>query len=562
MKIHPLQRFFEVLRYEKHDIWSIYFYAVFTGILQLSLPVGIQSIISFVLGGTISTSIVLLIIFVVAGVFVSGLLQVNQMKLIEKIQQQLFVRYSFQYAYSIPKLDLKEVDGYYLPELVNRFFDTVSLQKGISKILLEVPAATLQMLFGLILLSFYHPVFILFGLLLLTVVFLLLRFSGKRGFMTSMEESNYKYMVAGYLQDLARAVFSFKFSRNRSLHIEKTDHYVQKYLESRTAHFRILLFQYWTLIGFKVVITAAMLIVGSLLLVKQQLNIGQFIAAEIVILMVMTSVEKLILNLDKVYDVMTSLEKISKVTDKKQETYGGIEVAASDGISMELKEVTFGYETKTPVLKNVSLDINAGEHVCIMGAHSSGKSTLARFLSGSFRDFEGIFSVNGISLAGYDIKSLRSVTGILLHQQEIFEGTLLENILLHHDLSLLSEVHELAAVVGLQSFVGKQRDGYNMKLNTEGQHLSGRVIKKILLLRALVNKPKLLLLEEPWLGLDDTDAARIRDYLLQRTGDATVIVISNDASFAAQCDKVVFLESGTVRTSGKWEHVKTQITPL
>lgn len=556
MAAHPIKRFQEILKYEKHEITSIYFYAILTGLLQLSVPLGIQSIISFVLGGSISTSIVLLIIFVVVGVLLQGILQVNQMKVIEKIQQQLFVRYSFQYAHSIPRLSMRDVDGYYLPELVNRFFDTISLQKGISKILLEVPGAMLQMLFGLILLSFYHPVFIFFGALLMLVVFLILRFSGKRGFETSVEESDYKYKVAGYLQELARVVVSFKFSRNRSLHIRKTDEYVQRYLQSRTEHFKILLFQYWTLIGFKVLITAAMLIVGAILLVNQQLNIGQFIAAEIVILMVIGSVEKLILNLEKVYDVMTSLEKVSKVTDKKKEEEGSLALDVSRGVELSLQEVSFGYREEKNVLKNISFTAKPGEIICVTGPYCAGKSTLLRFLSGFYQPYHGAYTINGMPLGSYDIRSLREHTGIVLHQQEIFEGTLLENILMSTDTSRLAGVHELAEVVGLRNFVERNPQGYDMLLQPNGQHLSGRIIKKILLLRALVNQPALLLLEEPWLGLEEVYVARIKQYLLDNRAQTTTIIISNEGDFASQCDKVIALEGGSIKAQGKWSDIK------
>ena len=131
--MNSVRRILELLRFERKEITAIYLYAILNGIIQLSLPLGIQSIISFVMGGALSTSLVLLITLVVLGVFVTGWMQVNQMKIIEKIQQQLFVRYSFLYAYTLPKLNLKSADQYFLPELVNRFFDTVSLQKGLSK---------------------------------------------------------------------------------------------------------------------------------------------------------------------------------------------------------------------------------------------------------------------------------------------------------------------------------------------------------------------------------------------------------------------------------------------
>lgn len=544
-KIKSYKEFLEILKFEKSEISSIYFYAILYGLVQLSLPLGIQSIISFVMGGAISTSLVLLIIVVIIGVFVTGLLQVNQMKIIEKIQQQLFVRYSFQYANTIPKLNLKEVDGYYLPELVNRFFDTISLQKGISKLLLEIPAATIQIFFGLVLLSFYHPVFIFFGIMLISVLYIILRITSRRGLQTSLEESNFKYMVAGYLQDLARVVTTFKFSKDNSLYIKKTDEYVNGYLTARTSHFKILLFQYWTLIAFKVLITTAMLVVGAILLVNQQLNIGQFIAAEIVILMVIGSVEKLILNLDKIYDVLTSIEKITKVTGKPTEDNGNIVLPDNEkNVSVTARNLSFGYEAGNLALKDLSFHIPAGKKVCVKGVYCAGKSTLLRLLSGAYQSFEGSLYINDIPIGNYDLDSLRANTGILLSIQDIFQGTIKENVTLGDGNISYGQMDELAKIVGLKQFIDSKREGYDMFIQPTGQHLSGRIIKKILLMRALMHQPHFLLLEEPWLGLEEQYVQQIKDYLFKYS--ATTIVVTNDEDFAAKCDIVLELENGSL----------------
>lgn len=546
-KVSALSKFLKVLRYEKQEITSIYFYAILSGLVQLSLPVGIQSIISFVLGGSMSTSLVLLITFVIAGVFIAGLLQVNQMKLIEKIQQQLFVRYSFQYAHTIPNLNLKDVDGYYLPELTNRFFDTISLQKGIAKLLLEVPAATIQIFFGLLLLSFYHPVFIFFGLFLLLVLYLILRATANKGMETSITESNFKYQIAGYLQELARLVTTFKFSRNNSLHLFKTDEFVTNYLHARTAHFKILQVQYWTLIAFKVLITAAMLIVGAFLLVNQQLNIGQFIAAEIVILMVIGSVEKLIINLDKVYDVFTSVEKISKLTEKPKEQSGKVALDnIGKGVSVQFKNLSFGYTPNHLVLKDISFTINPGEVVCIQGSYSSGKSTLLRLMSGAYSNFSGNLLVNGIPINNYNHVSLRKQSGIMLHTQDIFQGTLRENICMGDESITWERMNSLAEMAGLKQFIDSKENGFDMVLQPMGQHLSGRIIKKIILLRSLVHSPSLLLLEDPWLGLEDVYQHQIKDFLLHSLPGTTVIIVSNDTSFSRNCDKTIILDNGSI----------------
>lgn len=546
-KTTPLKKFLELLKYEKAEISAIYFYAILNGLVQLSVPLGIQSIISFVLGGAISTSLVLLIIFVIACVFVGGLLQVNQMKLIEKIQQQLFVRYSFQYAHVIPNFNLRSVDGYYLPEFVNRFFDTIPLQKSISKLLLDIPAATIQILFGLILLSFYHPVFIVFGIFLLFILYFILRSTTSRGMETSLQESDYKYKVLGYLEELARVVTSFKFSKNKSYHLVKTDEYVTGYLNARTAHFKILLFQYWTLIGFKILITSAMLIVGAYLLIAQQLNVGQFIASEIVILMIISSIEKLIMNLDKVYDVMTSVEKITKVTDKPTEKQGGIDLdTQAGGVSIYAQNLSFGYEGEENLLTDISFSIEKGEKVCLHGAYGSGKSTLLRLLSGTYTDFGGNLLIDGIPIHTYNLYSLRSQTGIMLHQQEIFQGTILENICMGNEQTSYHELDFLADLVGLRTFIHSKKEGYEFLIQPAGQHLSGRIIKKILLMRALVQHPKLLLLEEPWQGMEPVYQEKLQQYLLKYLADTTIIVVTNDQQFSSRCDKVFMLDKGTI----------------
>ena len=556
---NPVSRILRVIRLEKNEITSVYFYAILNGLIQLSLPLGIQSIISFVLGNAISTSLVIMIIMVVLGVFLNGMLQVNQMRLIEKVQQKIFVRYSFEFAERIPRLNLHSVDNYYLPELVNRFFDTVNLQKGISKLLLDIPGASIQIIFGLLLLSFYHPVFIFFGMILLLIIYFILRYSGPKGMESSLRESDYKYGVAGWLEEMARVIKSFKFSRNTSLNIQRTDKLVSGYLNFRTIHFRVLLFQFWSLVGFKVFITAAMLIVGSILLVNQQLNIGQFIAAEIIIITVINSVEKIMINLDTVYDVLTSVEKLAKITDKPVEQEGNIELPEeTNGLSIDVVNVSFAYENEIhkTVLKGLNFEIGSNEKVCIMGATGSGKSTLLRLLSGSYGEFSGNIFINNIPLNNYRLDSIRTQTGILLSQQDIFHGTLLENITMGNDAISPQHVLKLGEKIGLRAFLGELDDGLNTMIDPIGKKLSRNIVQKILLLRALVNHPRLVLLEEPFEGISEAARKSVIHYLLEETGQQTLLISCNNEEFASKCDKVIYLDKGEVKAVGKWQDIE------
>lgn len=546
---NPITRILKVLKLEKKEITAVYFYAMFGGLVQLSLPLGIQSIINFVLGGAISTSLVVLIVLVVLGVFLSGFVSVSQMRLIEKVQQKLFVRYSFEYANRIPRLDLKSVDQYYLPELVNRFFDTVSLQKGISKLLLEIPTASIQIMFGMLLLSFYHPIFIAFSVFLLLLVSLILYYSAPRGMETSVRESEFKYKVAGWMEELARVIRSFKFSKGTRLNLKQTDHLVSGYLEARTSHFKILILQYWTLIAFKVLITAAMLIVGSYLLINQQLNLGQFIAAEIVILLVLNSVEKIIINLDKVYDVLTSVEKLSRVIDQPVDEDGNIPlVKKSIGIAVDVQNLGFTYGQKE-ILKSISFIAKPGQKIAIAGDEGSGKSTLLRVISGAYADFSGNIMIDNVPIRNYISDTFREQTGILLNQQDIFHGTLIDNITMGNQHTSANDIMILSEKIGLKNFLEEQHEGFATILDPVGNRLSRNVIQKILLLRALINQPRLLLLEEPWTNLEDAHRHDIQKYIFSDCPGTTVLVVTNDVDFTKKCDHVLYLAEGSLTSA-------------
>jgi ATP-binding cassette subfamily B protein len=550
-----IRRFFEVIRLEKREVSAIYFFAILSGLIQLTLPLGIQAIINFAQAaagqGKLPASMWLLILLVVLGVFAAGIMQISQMRVVEKIQQRIFTRYAFEFTYTIPRLKTSATENYYLPELVNRFFDTVSLQKALSKLLIDIPLAVIQILFGLILLSFYNPVFIILGLLLLTVLYVVLYYTSKPGLEASLRESNYKYSVAGWLEELARAFKSFKVAGNHNLHLKKTDELLEGYLKARTEHFYVLKFQYWSLIFFKLLITAAMLIIGAVLLIGQELNLGQFIAAEIVIITVLAAVEKLILSLDKAYDLLTSLEKLTKVTEKEIEKGGSlIFEPGNDGVAIEMNDLSFGFREDQKILKNIELNIQPGQKLAILGDAGSGKSILLDLMTGSLEQQEGNLLINGIPIRNHQLESYRKHIGVFYHEQDIFNGTLMENLTMGDSSINTKELMELVEVVGLNSFVKSLPEGFDTMLEPTGKGLSTIIAKKILLLRAFASRPELLLLDEPFELAGGEDCQKIESYLMQLK-NTTIVVVTANLDFAKQSDLVIIMESGQILHSGK-----------
>ena len=510
----PWQRFINLLKLDKRDIRQIFYYAVFAGLVTLTLPLGIQAIINLIQGAEVSTSWIVLVMLVTLGVAFQGILQLMQIRILENIQQKIFTRSSFEFAYRFPKIKWNELSQDYPPELANRFFDTLTVQKGLSKILIDFPAAILQILFGLILLSLYHPFFIIYGLLLLILVYIVFKFTAKKGLETSLKESKSKYEVAHWLQEIARSLTGFKLSGRTSLAMKHNNRLTENYLETRENHFKILMTQFIQMIGFKVLVTAGLLLIGGLLVLNQQMNIGQFVAAEIIILLVISSVEKLVTGLESFYDVLTSLEKIGQVVDKELEAQEGTNpFLKNDTASITLNNLIHLNKDGDTILNNVNLDLKHKDRLLIEGPSGSGKTTLLKILSGVIEPSNGAIYINDHSFKGMNINAYRSNVGQVLPEQFPFEGTILENITFGNKTVAMDIINQIVKDVGLQGYIRKQSKGIYSEILSQGQSLPHTVSKRLLLARAIVHEPKILLLKDTLEHFEPTEAKRLMKYL-------------------------------------------------
>ncbi len=554
-----LDKFFKIIRLEKKEVTAIYFYAILSGVIQLTLPLGIQTIINFsqAAAGTanLPVSIILLIFIVLIGILVSGILQVNQMKIVEKIEQSIFTRFSLDFANKIPKIDSKELNNDHLPELMNRFFEVINLQKGLSKILLDIPLAVIQIVFGLVLLSFYNSTFIILGLLLILLLYFIFNYTSKKGLIASYNESENKYEVASWLEEIARSYKTFKISSQNNFHLKRTDDLVKDYLVSKTKHFEILKFQYWSLIVFKLLISAMMLIIGAVLLINQQLNIGQFIAAEIVILLILGAVEKLILNLEVAYNILTGVEKLNVINDKKSEVQGQMSfISNNNGIALEVQNLNFKFDDNKPLLENLSFNIPAGAKVCVMGDGGSGKSILLELIGGTLKNFEGVINVNTIPINNLNQKEYRKNIGIFYNEQDIFEGTLYENICMGNESITPADIMKHAEMLEIKEFISLLPEGLYTPLQPTGKGLSTIMAKKILLLRAIVHQPELLVLDEPFELAGAESSKKISNYLIDLP-NTTCMIVSGYIPFAKRADLIIWLEKGQIKHIGKPETI-------
>lgn len=558
----PVRRLFRLFGTEKREIGFILIYALFIGLLSLVLPLGLQTTVELVSGGVFFSSVYLLIGLVIIGVLVTGVLQIVQISLVEYLQRRIFTKAALEFAFRIPRIKMEALSKSYAPELINRFFDVITVQKGLPKILLDLSSSAIQVFFGLLLLSLYHPFFVLFSLFLVSSVILIFYLTGSRGLHTSINESKYKYKVVQWLEELARTIKSFKLAGNTDLPFQRADLATSNYLKYRKAHFRVLLSQYSFFVFFKVAVTGGLLIMGTVLVVGREITLGQFVASEVIIILVLNAMEKIMLYIDVVYDMLTAVDKLAHVTDLPIEKTGGFDFPQTQegkGYSIEASNLGYRYpDTSVRALEGINLSIAAGEKVCIAGPGSSGKSTLTNIISGLYTDFSGGVSINHYSLRDLDLTQLRDKVAQNISQEDLFDGTIYENVALGKPATTVEDVIQSLDRVGLKDEVNALPDGLNTHVVSGGAGLPGSFVHRLILARCLAKRPELVILNDFFSGLSKTDKLDLLKCVIDPKLKWTLVAVSNDPLVMASCDRVIVLDQGKVAAEDSYNSLLKQ----
>jgi ABC-type bacteriocin/lantibiotic exporter with double-glycine peptidase domain len=550
----PLRRFFKLLKEEKKEVYAIYFYSLLNGGVSLILPLGIQAIVNFVLGGRVSTAWLIMVLVVAIGITFGGFLQISQLYLTEKLEQRIFTKTGFSFAYRLPRLKLDELREKHPPELVNRFFDAVNLQKGMAKILIDFSFATVQIVFGMILLALYNVFFVIFSVILLALVAVIFYYTSPRGMETNLKVSTQKYKTAYWLEEIGRTMATFKLAGNSKLPFNTIDKLLESYVDFRNKHFAVLVLQYKVMIVFKALIVTTLLVVGSLLLIDDQISIGQFIAAEVIIILIVSSVEKVILSLETVYDTLVATEKIGQIMDLPMERTSGTEkslITDSKGLNFEIRNLTYkGNKAESNVLDDISFELGSGEKIILTGNSGAGKSTMLYLMAGLYSDYNGRVIVNGLPIDTMNLDKFRSFIGDSLSYQSIFHGSIYNNITLQKEVEE-KHVRDIIEIVGLKEYIYQLHDDWDTVLLPEGKNLSRLIISRIILARCLVNHPKAILLEDIVSPFEGEEKERILDYLIDN--DWTVIMVSQDEDIIKRFSRVIELQDGRLKFDGNAE---------
>lgn len=549
-KPSPVERLFHLICEDRADLLTLVGYNIISGILYLAVPLSAQALINTIAAGVFIQPLVVLSMMVFLALLLISILKLIQSTIIERLQQRIFVRIALRLAEHLPRIEHAFLQENYAPEMANRFFDTVTLQKTWAKLLTDVPTAVLQILVGLVLMGVYSPFLFGFDIMFLLGA-LLISWLGINGVDTSIKESSRKYRLAGWLEELGRCHISLKMNASPDYFVNRLDQEVVGYINARRQHFTIVVRQVFSSHLLQAIAMTGVLASGGWLVIEGQLTLGQLVAAELVMMIMLAAIEKIAGSIDDYYDLLTSLVKVGAITDLPAEQVAGVELATTEkGACIDCQQLSFSYYPEHPILSSLNLHITAGQRVSLVGESGSGKTTLAYLLAGLQKPSHGRIRFNGYDLREVNLNSLRQSIAVVSGNNDIFEGTIEDNILMGRPHIERSRLHRAIDLANLDKTLLTFPQGIQTHLVSEGLNISIGERLRILIARAIVKDPKLLILDDVFFGIDEKTKLKILTNLLDPVLPWTVLDISHDPIIVMNSDIVHVLHQGEITESG------------
>jgi ABC-type bacteriocin/lantibiotic exporter with double-glycine peptidase domain len=539
----PRQRLFALLQAEKPDVILIVFFSVLTGLLYLATPLAVDSVVqNIAFGGQQQVYVQTLLIFSFALLIflaLSSLISAAQHFVAELIQQRIFVRLAADMAYRLPRIRREALETANTPELVNRFLDVTTVQKSCATILLDAVNVVLSAGIGLLVLAFYHPFLLAFNFVLVSFLAMIVFLLGRRGVDSSIEESYAKHALAGWFEQIVMFPTMFKGPGGPAYSLHRADSLVNHYLTSRKAHYSVLIRQIIALLLLEAFAAAALLAVGGILVLSGQLTLGQLVASELIVGTVVYSMVSLGKHLEIWYDAMAAVDKLGKLVELPVERADGEPVKSSGKpFDVEFRSVTFRYENAPrPLFQDIDFGTSPGERVAVTGPIGAGAGTLLEMAYGLRDANDGVIIVDAMDIRHWQLVEFRS-RAVLMNEVAIFSGSILENVRLHRQEITLDEVCSALDRVGLLARFLELPDGLHTQLLAGGRPLSDSQKVKVCLARAIVGKPKLLMIDKVLDGLDPERSSRVYQTLFGPERDWTLLLATRDRNLLERCDRV------------------------
>jgi len=533
----PFQRLTSLLRTESRDVWVVLIFALVSGLLTMTTPLAVEALVNTVAFGRFLQPVIVLSLMLLAFLVFQAALKAVQTFVVEIIQRRLFARVAADLSFRLPRTRVEALDEKYAPELVNRFFDIVLVQKISAQLLLDGISLVLTIAVGMAVLAFYHPYLLAVDVVLVLAILFMMFVLGFGGVKTSIKESKTKYAMAAWLEDLARCRTTFRYDGAAEFALERSDQLIYDYLIARKKHFRVLMRQIIFTLLLQALASTGLLAIGGWLVISGQLSLGQLVAAELIVAVVVGSLAKLGKHIESFYDLMASVDKLGSLFDLPIERTDGL-LTMGSGIGVAARDVCYSLPDGREVLRDFSLTIKPGQKVAITGPSGCGKTLFLDMLFGLREPTSGVVTVNGIDPRDMRPDVLRRHVA-LARDIEIFEGTIAENVHLERPDISIGDVRTALEIVGLLPSIQHHPQGLDTRLTSSGGPLTTSQQRRMMIARAIAGAPEIVLLDEILDSMSDDGSAQILQRIIGAEMPWTIVLVTNRDNLKSMMDQVI-----------------------
>ncbi|MEX0671684.1 MAG: ABC transporter ATP-binding protein [Pirellulales bacterium] len=536
----PWKRLTDALRFERNDIWTVVLFAAAVGVLSIVTPAAIEALVN-----TVAFGVQLWPVIVLAGVMfgfllLSAVLRASQMFVVECLQRRFFVRTADAFADHFARAEMEAFDGRNPTDIVNRFFEVASVQKSLATLLVDGIGVVMITVVGLGVLAFYHPYLLTFAVVMVVLVCFLLFALGIGGVKSSIAESYAKFDVAAWLEELAKCPHTFRFGRGGELAHQRADELADAYVTARRKHFRVVWRQ--TLFAFllEAVAMTVLLGLGGWLVINRQLTLGQLVAGELIVALVLAAISKSGKYIETFYDLQASLDKLGVIEQLPLEREGGETLPTGDRPMQVIAELRVnrpgGGQGDTAALRR--LDIRPGERIAVCGPSGSGKTRLMETLALLRVPAEGLLEFDGLDARSLDRPQTRLQLAYV-GQAETFAATVAENIRVGRSDLSAADVRRALEMVGLADTVARLPEGVSTPIASDGLPLSANEVSRLSIARGIAGKPRLLLINGMLDRLDLRTCPELVDSLFDPAAPWTLVIVTARDDIKNRCDRTV-----------------------
>ena len=532
--LSPQRRMLRFLHFDARDIWSLVIFGFVVGVLDLATPLAVEQMVTTIGFASLTQPLVWLAILLFGILTLSAIIKGLQFFIVEILQRRIFVRIVGDLSERLPRLERAAMDGIHGPEMANRFFDVMTIQKSTASLLVEGLSLVIQTLTGLLLLAIYSPFLLAFDIVLLMAMTGLLYLLGRSAVHTSIEESLVKYRVAHWLQDVIGNPTAFQVHGGGGLVLDRANRLTVEYLAARRKHFIVLMRQSLFALLLYAVSISTLLSLGVWLVLSGSLTIGQLVASVSVVVVVVGAFAKIGKSLESFYDLMSAVDKVGHLIDLPT-----LPPSRSLDAGMGAVEVRFrslcvqGGGRNSTKIQDIKID--SGQRYAITGEGECGKSTLMQTLCGLRPPASGLAEVGGVDSREVNRFADGSMVSIA-SDPEIFRGTLSENLSLNRLSVTASDVRAALLAVELWDEALSMPQGLETMLQSGGYPLSSSQGIRLMMARAIATRPRLLLID----GVLDRLPPKMRQRIWERISDRrqpwTIILSTYDQQILDQCD--------------------------